>query len=180
MFRSYFISAIVFCLGYFFCWAAHAQSVSDESFAPTDILLYARFIEHLSNQLDTSVSEANGLCVFGKDEVAEALLGRDKKALAVNISLSPQNKIYSKCKLVYFARNQANHHRAFDPDVQILNKAGIATVSLVDNFDKNGGTFYIRAGRRNFEIFANYRALKRLRVKPTPTLFEVFTNKQDR
>lgn len=121
----------------------------DAAFADFINLVYAN---------SKSPEKQDHMCIFGYDSVSSILESQAKK----KIVLEEGKKNFSKCRVIYVAKNKSRYVRTFIDD---MNASGALTIALFDSFVNDGGMLFIDIGRRNFELTVNSQTLKSSEVK---------------
>jgi hypothetical protein len=115
---------------------------------------YAEFIEVL-------IQNINGLksgkfCIFGSDEITNAIALRNKEYFEINDDLNFKN--LDHCNVIYISNNK---QKTFKFTGNVFNDRKILTIANYNGFALNeSGMIEIQLGRRNFEIIVNKKALK--------------------
>ena len=118
---------------------------------------YAEFIEAL--QLNISVPKQGKLCIFGNDEISEAISLRNNNIEKIDDNL----KNINQCNFVYVAHNKQKAFKFFGKKF-IDNK--VFTIANYEGFASSEyGMIEIRFGRRNFEIILNKKIIKNNNIK---------------
>ena len=118
---------------------------------------YAEFIEAL--QLNISVPKQGKLCIFGNDEISEAIFLRNNNVEKIDDKF----KNINNCNFVYIAHNKQKAFKFFGKKF-IDNK--VFTIANYEGFASSEyGMIEIRFGRRNFEIILNKKIIKNNNIK---------------
>jgi hypothetical protein len=113
---------------------------------------YAEFI-------DVLIQNINGLksgkfCIFGSDEITNAIQIRNKEYLEINDDL----KNIDNCNTIYISNNK---QKTFKFIGNVFSDRKILTIANYNGFALNeAGMIEIQLGRRNFEIIVNKKTLK--------------------
>lgn len=129
--------------------------------------IFTSFIHGVSEGI---IGANNGkVCALGYDEIVVAMGIKDENL--INIGDNPEK--YMSCKMIYVAKDKEKISRDY---IQMYNKKRIVTVSLLDNFNENGGMILIQMGRRSFELSVNSKEIKDAGIRFTPLILELVIN----
>lgn len=153
------LKSIAFFLTLVFC--------SQISFASEESKMFGDFIAGVISS--STGGNSGSVCVFGHDEIVISMAEKNKNL--INLDKDP-NK-YVTCKGVYVAQDKEKFLRA---SVDKFNRKRILTVSVLENFNENGGMVYVAMGRRNFELTINSKEVKDSGIKLSPTVLDFIIN----
>lgn len=123
---------------------------------------FARFIK-LIYQNTESANMSDKFCVFGYDDVSIRFSSIiDKKQLIFLPEDLDENKSYSQCRVIYYAKSKM---RVTKYSMNILNKSKSLTVAIFNDFVSDGGMIFVDVGRRNFELIVNSDIFKKSKVR---------------
>jgi hypothetical protein len=129
---------------------------------------YAEFID-LLNQNIIGIKKGR-FCIFGSDEISNAISIRNKDFLEINEEL----KNIELCNLIYIANDKQKSFKFIGKkftENRIITIANYSGFSINDN-----GLIEIQLGRRNFELIINKKALKDNNLKLNPLIHSLVIN----
>ncbi len=132
-----------------------------------EVQAYAGFITDLINT--TTTIKQGVTCVFGSDEIANAIILHDSKS--INLVKNPEKFI--QCKAIYVASGSEKFMKS---EIVKFNKNKIMTVAIFDGFVDAGGMVQVQMGRRNFEITLNSKEAKVASVRLNALLLSLVIN----
>lgn len=136
-------------------------------FAVEEPELFAEFISGVIHSANGS--NGGSVCVLGSDEIVNAMALKNKNL----INLEQDSNKYSVCKGVYVAQDKEKFLRN---NISKFNRKKIVTISVLENFNENGGMVYVQMGRRNFELTVNSREIKEAGIKLSPATLDLIIN----
>jgi hypothetical protein len=127
----------------------------------------ADFIYNIQKFVD---SPEGIVCVYGNDDVAISITSRYSEVLTLRDNDLNNLK---KCKLIYIAEDRERFLRSFMGEI---NSQKIASISFLNNFLDNDGTFYVQITRSGKMKLLLNPHIKSLGIKINPLILNLINN----
>lgn len=149
---------------------AFVANLSYADFIDNDVAdAYAEFIEILNKNI-SGVKNNGKLCIYGSDEISNAIIFRNNDYLEIEDDL----KNIERCGFAYIALNKKKSFRFLSNkfiENNVLTFANYNDFTITDN-----GIIEIQLGRRNFELIINKKQLKSGNFKLNPLINSLVIN----
>lgn len=113
------------------------------------------------------INRTGPLCVYGYDQVVVAIEEKYINNIIMFKSVGDlQNFAQKNCKVLYVSKGDRGSKLA----IATADKNNVASIGVYSDFMSDGGTVFLQAGRRNFELTIDQNKVKAYDIKFSPVV----------